>query len=56
MSNRCYLRGWSVLGLFNTIMGCLFGRVLVRVRDLDTGQIIDWYWDRAECHPPQDKL
>jgi hypothetical protein len=45
--NRCYLRGLSWLGLFNTICGCLIGHVLVRIRDEDSGEIVDWRWDNA---------
>jgi len=51
MANRCYLRGLTVLGLFNTVWGCLFGWVLVKVRDVETGRTVRWYWDRAEEHP-----
>jgi hypothetical protein len=53
MGNRCYLRGWTALGLFNTIIGCFLGRVLVRIKNLDTGRIIAWRWDRADQHPPE---
>ena len=52
MSNRCYLRGISFLGLFNTIVGCLFNRVLVKCVDTDMGKTVSWYWDRADGHPP----
>jgi len=52
MSNRCYLRGTSLLGIFNTIIGCLFNRVLVVAKDTDTGKVVRRYWDRAGAHPP----
>ena len=52
MSDRCYLRGTSVLGLFNTVIGCLFNRVLVRMTDTETHRTVGWYWDRATAHPP----
>jgi len=52
MSNRCYLRGTSLLGLFNTIIGCLFNRVLVVAKDTDTGKVVRRYWDWADEHPP----
>jgi hypothetical protein len=52
-SRRCYLRGISPLGLFNTVCGCLFGQVLVRVVDTDTGKALRWYWDAAVKHPPE---
>lgn len=50
---RCYLRGWTPLGLFNTVAGCLFNRVLVRVTELRTGETIGWQWDKADAHPPE---
>lgn len=53
MSNRCYLRGWTWLGLLNTVMGCLFNRVLVRCIDEDTGRTVRWFWDTATNHPPE---
>ena len=52
MSSRCYLRGTSLLGLFNTIIGCLFNRVLVIAKDTDTGKVVRRYWDWADEHPP----
>ena len=52
MSNHCYLRGTSFLGLFNTIIGCLFNRVLVKCVDTDTGKVVRRYWDRADRHLP----
>jgi hypothetical protein len=51
MSDRCYLRGLTPLGLFNTICGCLFNRVLVRTRDTETHQVTGYYWDIATKHP-----
>lgn len=50
---RCYLRGTSLLGLFNTMIGCLFNRVLVRVNSSD-GRAIDWRWDKATNWPPAE--
>jgi len=55
MSKCCYLRGTSLLGLFNTIIDCLFNRVLVIARDTDTGKVVRRYWDRADRHPPGGK-
>jgi len=52
MSNRCYLRGLSVLGLFNTLIGCLFNRVLVIRIDSDTDKLCGWLGDLATNHPP----
>jgi len=54
MSNRCYLRGLSILGLFNTIIGCLFNRVLVMRIDSDTKEFCGWFWDLATNHPPEE--
>ena len=53
MSNRCYLRGTSWLGLLNTVLGCLVNRVLVRTRDVATNQTLSWRWGKAHDHPPQ---
>ena len=50
---RCYLRGLTLLGIFNTACGCLFGQVLVKVTDTDTGKTVRWYWDAAVKHPPE---
>ncbi len=50
MNNRCYIRGLTLLGLFNTVIGCLFNRVLVRMIDTDTRLTVRWYWDKADCH------
>jgi len=38
MKCRCYVRGWTPLGLFNTVIGCVFNRVLVKTVDTDTGE------------------
>ena len=54
-SHRCYLRGTSLLGLFNTVIGCLFNRVLVVAKDTDTGEVVGRYWDRADAHPPGEE-
>lgn len=50
---RCYLRGLTPLGLFNTVWGCLFNRVLVKVRDAKTNATVKWHWDTATSWPPQ---
>ena len=55
MNNRCYLRGRSLLGLFNTLIGCLFGRVLVRMVSDVTGRTIGWFWGYAASFPPERK-
>lgn len=51
---RCYLRGTSWLGLLNTILGCVFNRVLVRCVDDETKRTVAWMWDRATDHPPEE--
>lgn len=48
--DRCYLRGLSLLGIFNTIIGCLFNRVLVVAQDIETGRVVRW-WDLATNWP-----
>lgn len=47
---RCYVRGETPLGLFNTVIGCVFNRVLVKTVDTDTGRIMSWFWDKATDH------
>lgn len=47
---RCYLRGITLLGIFNTVCGCAFNRVLVRVVDDHTSRTLRWYWDIATDH------
>jgi hypothetical protein len=51
MKSRCYLRGWTLLGLFNTVIGCLFNRVLVQVTDRATGKTLRWRLDKATDWP-----
>lgn len=51
-SARCYLRGTSALGLLNTVLGCLFNRVLVLHKRTDSGAITAIVWDRADRWPP----
>ena len=55
MGNRCYLRGLTGLGLLNTALGCLFNRVLVKVRDTETGKTVRWFVDEADKHPRREK-
>ena len=50
---RFYVRGITPLGIFNTVCGCLFGQVLVRIVDIDTGKTVRWYWDAAVKHPQE---
>ncbi|GAH64752.1 unnamed protein product, partial [marine sediment metagenome] len=54
-SSRCYLRGTSWLGLFNTVIGCLFNRVLVRRVDDQTKETVGWFWDKATKWPKVQK-
>lgn len=53
--SRCYLRGTSRLGLFNTIVGCLFNCVLARRVDTDTRETVGWFWDKATKWPKVQK-
>lgn len=53
--SRCYLRGTSRLGLFNTVIGCLFNRVLVRRVDDQTKKTVGWFWDKATRWPKVKK-
>ena len=55
MNSRCYLRGLTLLGIFNTIVGCLFNRVLVVARDTETGRVVRWWWDKAANWPPEEE-
>jgi len=50
---RCYLRGRSWLGLLNTIIGCLFNRVIVlKVSGIgEKRQVVDWWIDVADDWP-----
>jgi hypothetical protein len=51
MHKRCYLRGLTPLGLLNTVLGCLFNRVIVRVTDTTTGSTLRLVWGKATDHP-----
>jgi len=51
MTERCYLRGTTPLGLFNTVVGCLVGIVLVRHRDDQTKRTVRWSWKPASDFP-----
>ncbi len=52
--NRCYLRGTSPLGLFNTIIGCLFNRVLVKKVDHLSKKTVGWFWANATDFPREE--
>ena len=51
MKTRYYIRGLTPLGIFNTIIGCLFNRVLVRKVDNTTRKTVGWFIDKATNHP-----
>ena len=53
INDRFYLRGTSPLGIFNTIIGALFNRVLIRCVDIDTNKTVSWFIDKGTSHPPQ---
>ena len=48
---RCYLRGTTLLGFFNSVVGCLFNRVLVKRVDDTTKRTVGWFWARATDFP-----
>jgi hypothetical protein len=48
---RFYLRGWSPLGVFNTIIGPLFNRVLVKMVHLPDHTVVGYRWDLADKYP-----
>lgn len=50
--DRFYLRGTSRLGLFNTLIGCLFNRVLSKEIDRNTGKVVRWKIRVATDFPP----
>lgn len=52
---RCYLRGLTPLGIFNTIIGCLFNIILARHTDMDTGEFVKWSWETATDFPPAEE-
>ena len=54
-NNRYYLRGTSLLGIVNTVIACIFNRVLVRCTDSDTGETVRWFFDRATNHPRKEE-
>ena len=54
--SRCYLRGLSPLGLFNTIVGCLLNRVLVKRVDRETKRIVGWFWAKAINFPRKEAV
>lgn len=47
MKNRCYLRGTTLMGLFNTVTGCIFNRVLVAQVDVKTEKVERRFWMKA---------
>lgn len=58
MNNKYYLRASTFFGLFNTLWGCLLDRLLVRIRDTETGWTTDCFWDclwpTATASPPEE--
>lgn len=50
------MRGTSLLGLFNTVVGCLLNRVLVRVQDVATGKTERYFWAKATDFPRPEVL
>ena len=56
MSDRCYIRGLTWIGLLNTLTGILFNRVLVRHRDSVTHKTVRWSIANATGFPPDKKV
>ena len=54
--DRCYLRGLSLLGLFNTVVGCLLNRVLVKKVDHLTKKTVGWFWAEATDFPREEAI
>lgn len=52
LRDRFYVRGWTMLGLFNTLLAFGFNRVLVIHRDSDTQKVIDWHIGKGTDFPP----
>jgi len=52
---QCYLRGWSLLGLLNTLLGCVFAVVLIRHRDSTSHRTVRWSWGKASDWPPGEE-
>jgi hypothetical protein len=48
--NRFCIRGLTVLGIFNTLLACLFNIALVK--RIHANNTIDWFWDKGTNHPP----
>ena len=51
---RFAVRGWTPLGLFNTVTAALFGHVLVVAYDTGTGKIVRCWWDHYSKHPLEE--
>lgn len=49
LRERFWIRGWTPLGLFNSLAACLTGRVLVRL--VSRERTVGWRWQRAEDFP-----
>ena len=51
MKRTFWIRGWTPLGLLNTVAAAVAGRVLVRYEDTETRQFMAWQWENAKDHP-----
>ena len=49
---RFYLRGWTPLGLFNTLLAALCNRVLVLHKDKATKRVVGFHVGKGTDHPP----
>ena len=52
LQSRFYVRGLSLLGLFNTFTSAIANRVLVLHKDDETGKIVGWHIAKGTDFPP----
>lgn len=51
LRNRFYWRGTTPLGAINTLLAFLFNRVIVRVTDQETGQVVGGFLAKGTDFP-----
>ena len=51
--NRFYFRGFTPLGILNTILAFLFNRVLVLIVDTKSNEIMGWGIATSTDFPPE---
>jgi hypothetical protein len=50
LKNRFYIRGWTPLGVFNTILAFICNRVVVLHKE--RGKVVGWHIGRGTDFPP----